>query len=172
MYGEFAARTVRSFVAIALATVLAGALAVSRAQGQEVRNPSSELAALHDIVADVSADRVEADIRRLAGFGTRHTLSDTLSETRGIGAARRWIKARFDEISAACGGCLDVSYQTSLSHATASTGRSSTWGCRVRNRACSAGGIWPRWRWRRASPVVFPWPIGAYEPLEWLERDP
>ena len=32
---------------------------------------------------------------------------------RGIGAARRWIKAQFDEISAACGGCLEVSYQTS-----------------------------------------------------------
>ncbi len=114
MYGKFAARTVRSFMAIALATVLAGALAVSPAQGQEVRNPSSELAALHDIVAAVSADRVEADIRRLAGFGTRHTLSDTLSDTRGIGAARRWIKARFDEISTVCGGCLEVSYQTSL----------------------------------------------------------
>src|SRR5690606_20640654 len=39
-----------------------------------------------------------------------NTLSDTLSSTRGIGAARRWIKAQFDSISAACGGCLEVSY--------------------------------------------------------------
>ncbi len=37
-----------------------------------------------------------------------------------------------------------------FSRGTASTGRSSTWGCRVRNRACSEGGIWPRWRLRRA----------------------
>ena len=30
-------------------------------------------------------------------FGTRHTLSETASETRGIGAARRWIKAEFEK---------------------------------------------------------------------------
>jgi len=65
---------------------------------------------IHGIVAAVSAARIEADIRTLVGFGTRHTLSDTLSATRGIGAARRWIKAEFDRISAACGGCLEVRY--------------------------------------------------------------
>ena len=32
----------------------------------------------------------------LASFGTRHTLSDTESATRGIGAARRWVKDQFD----------------------------------------------------------------------------
>src|SRR5690606_9913204 len=47
-------------------------------------------------------------------FGTRHTLSDTLSQTRGIGAARRWIKKEFENISAACQGCLEVSYQKNL----------------------------------------------------------
>ncbi len=52
-----------------------------------------------------------ADVRTLAGFGTRHTLSDTLSPTRGIGAARRWLKAEFDRIAAGCGGCLEVFYQ-------------------------------------------------------------
>lgn len=69
---------------------------------------------LHDIGVAPDAGRIEADIRRLAGFGTRNTLSDTLSETRGIGAARRWIKAQFDSISAACGGCLEVSYLASM----------------------------------------------------------
>ncbi len=61
-----------------------------------------------------SAGRIEADIRKLVSFGTRHTLSDTLSDTRGIGAARRWIKAEFERISEDCGGCLDVFYQRSL----------------------------------------------------------
>ena len=56
---------------------------------------------------------MEADIRTLAGFGTRNTFSDTLSATRGIGAARRWIKAEFDRISASCGGCYEVVYQRS-----------------------------------------------------------
>ena len=71
-------------------------------------------ARIYDIVAAPSAERLEADVRALAGFGTRNTFSDTLSETRGIGAARRWIKAEFDKISAECGGCLEVSFQRSL----------------------------------------------------------
>ena len=49
-------------------------------------------------------------MRALVDFGTRHTLSDTLSTARGIGAARRWIHAEFERISEACGGCLDVHY--------------------------------------------------------------
>ena len=64
-----------------------------------------------DIIDTVSADRIERDVRRLVSFGTRHTLSGTDSETRGIGAARRWIQAEFDRISAACDGCVDVSLQ-------------------------------------------------------------
>lgn len=65
---------------------------------------------IHEIVRAASAARVESDIRRLAGFGTRHTLSDTVSATRGIGAARRWIFAEFERISGACGGCLEVMF--------------------------------------------------------------
>lgn len=66
--------------------------------------------AFHDIVADVSARRIQQDIETLVSFGTRHTLSETGSDSHGIGAARRWIKAEFDKISAACGDCLDVFY--------------------------------------------------------------
>ena len=65
-------------------------------------------AMMHDIVAAVSPQRIEADITRLANFGTRHTLSETQSTTRGIGAARRWMEAEFNRISAACGNCLEV----------------------------------------------------------------
>jgi len=67
-----------------------------------------------DIVASVSAEGIEAGVRALVGFGTRHTLSDTLSDTRGIGAARRWIQAEFERISAGCDGCLEVTSQRSL----------------------------------------------------------
>jgi hypothetical protein len=70
--------------------------------------PQSSDPRIQAIVAAVSAQRIETDIRRLVAFGTRHTLSDTLSEIRGIGAARRWVKAEFERISAACGGCLEV----------------------------------------------------------------
>lgn len=59
-------------------------------------------------------ERIRHDIETLAGFGTRNTLSDTVSESRGIGAARRWVYAEFQRISAACGDCLEVKYQRSL----------------------------------------------------------
>lgn len=72
--------------------------------------PFSEDPRIHTIVADVAAERIAHDIRTLVSFGTRHTLSDTVSATRGIGAARRWIKAEFERISATCGGCLEVFY--------------------------------------------------------------
>lgn len=58
--------------------------------------------------------QLEQDVRTLAGFGTRNTYSDTLSSSRGIGAARRWLFAEFQRISAACGNCLQVRYQQSL----------------------------------------------------------
>lgn len=73
--------------------------------------PSQHQQDIYKIIEDVSADRIENDVRKLAGFGTRNTFSDTVSDTRGIGAARRWIKAEFDKISADCGGCLEVFYQ-------------------------------------------------------------
>ncbi len=69
---------------------------------------------IYDIIAAPSAERLEADVQALVNFGTRNTFSDTLSDTRGIGAARRWIKAEFDRISVECGGCLEVFYQREL----------------------------------------------------------
>nr|WP_255771937.1 M28 family metallopeptidase [Microbulbifer guangxiensis] len=74
--------------------------------------PATNAALLEQIRQDVSPQRIEDDIRTLVGFGTRHTLSETDSETRGIGAARRWVYEEFQRISAACGGCLEVSYQS------------------------------------------------------------
>ena len=77
--------------------------------GQEVATPATDQR-IYDIISACSSERIESDITTLAGFGTRHTLSDTVSQTRGIGAARRWIKAEFENISTDCGGCLEVSY--------------------------------------------------------------
>jgi len=53
-------------------------------------------------------------VTALVGFGTRHTLSDTASSTRGIGAARRWVKTRFETISRECGGCLQIVTPTQM----------------------------------------------------------
>ena len=56
----------------------------------------------------ISSQRIEADIRQLVSYGTRHTLSETNSDKRGIGAARRWIENEFNKISSACDNCLEV----------------------------------------------------------------
>ncbi len=70
--------------------------------------PHEEIRAL---LAEISSDRIGASLERLVGFGTRHTMSDTLSEERGIGAARRWLHSELGSYSEACGGCLRVSFQ-------------------------------------------------------------
>lgn len=69
--------------------------------------PNPRIASL---VAAVSVERIEARIRKLASFGTRNSLSDTDSPTRGIGAARRWIKAELEDCAKASGGRLEVAF--------------------------------------------------------------
>ena len=87
------------------------ALIACTAQAQKSDyGPPSEVQDIYNIAIEPSADRIYADIETLVGFGTRHTLSDAQSETRGIGAARRWIFAEFEKISDECGGCLEVIY--------------------------------------------------------------
>uniref|UniRef100_UPI0040487E05 M28 family peptidase n=1 Tax=Mariniflexile sp. TaxID=1979402 RepID=UPI0040487E05 len=66
---------------------------------------------IYQIVDNVSSERIQKDIETLVNFGTRNTFSDTLSNTRGIGAARRWIKSEFETISKGCNNCLKVFYQ-------------------------------------------------------------
>ncbi|MEX0738906.1 MAG: M28 family metallopeptidase [Pseudohongiella sp.] len=92
---------------------------VGTAAGTLLSAANADEQALHDIATATSAQRLQQDITTLAGFGTRHTLSETDSDTRGIGAARRWIKAEFDKISAECGGCLDVFYVSDIVSGTA-----------------------------------------------------
>ena len=89
-----------------LPLTLAALLIASAAHAQQA--PSSDQPLLRAIAADVDAKALESTVRSLVGFGTRHTLSDTKSDKRGIGAARRWTKARFEAISKDCGGCLTV----------------------------------------------------------------
>lgn len=89
-------------------------VAPAGAQQRGMRAPPVEQPVLHEIVQEVSADRIRADITKLVGFGTRHSLSDTQSNTRGIGAARRWMQAQFQAIGRDCRGCLEVLLQSSF----------------------------------------------------------
>ncbi len=61
---------------------------------------------IQKMVAEVKAENLEATIRKLVSFGTRHTLSDTKSDIRGIGAAQRWIKQEFDKYALESNGRL------------------------------------------------------------------
>ncbi|MBB3861177.1 hypothetical protein GGQ88_002449 [Novosphingobium hassiacum] len=56
----------------------------------------------------ISQARLRADVERLVGFGTRHTLSVQDDPVRGIGAARDWAEAEFRKTSRGCGGCLEI----------------------------------------------------------------
>ncbi|MBC7789609.1 MAG: M28 family peptidase [Anaerolineae bacterium] len=70
--------------------------------------------AIHAVIRDISAERIRATDSALVSFGTRHTMSDTLSAARGIGAARRYLFAKLSGYSNACGGCLRVEYDPAM----------------------------------------------------------
>ncbi|MBX3300036.1 MAG: M20/M25/M40 family metallo-hydrolase [Acidobacteria bacterium] len=92
------------FAPLVLLLISAAALPQSVAS-----RPDPEIAKM---AKEVSAKNIEATIRKLVSFGTRNTLSQQDDPNRGIGAARDWIYAEFQRISADCGGCLDVQKQS------------------------------------------------------------
>ncbi|MFN0292211.1 M20/M25/M40 family metallo-hydrolase [Pedobacter helvus] len=79
----------------------------SFAQKTEVKDP-----AIVSMLNEVSATNLETLVRKMVSFHTRHTLSDTLSKTKGVGAARNWIKSEFEKYAAESGGRLQVSFDT------------------------------------------------------------
>lgn len=83
-------------------------LICSVALAADVPQPPHEQPVLYDIAGAVSAAELKATDTKLVSFGTRQTLSDTKSDTRGIGAAERWVRSRFEQISRDCGGCLEI----------------------------------------------------------------
>ena len=89
---------------IALASLLFTASAAIAADAP----PPDEPAGLAEIADPVDPAELHATIEKLVSFGTRHTLSDTKSAKRGIGAARRWVQSRFEQFSKDCGGCLEI----------------------------------------------------------------
>ncbi|GII23103.1 M28 family metallopeptidase [Planosporangium mesophilum] len=71
--------------------------------------PDRELRAL---LGELDQRRIEATVRRLVSFGTRHTLSTQDDPNRGIGAARDWIYAQLQSYAAASGGRMTVELQS------------------------------------------------------------
>ena len=105
-----------------LAALLATAGAASAAAATPAQpDIQREQAQIKKIVADISPKRIEAHIRKLVSFGTRHTMSETESETRGIGAARRWIKAELERCGA--GTPLTVAFDSHVAPVSARISR-------------------------------------------------
>lgn len=92
---------------LSLAVSILPALAVAAPIAPPKPNPQ-----IAESAQEVSPKNIEATIRKLVSFGTRHTLAETVSDTRGIGAARRWIQSEFEGISKATGGRLQVTTDT------------------------------------------------------------
>lgn len=69
------------------------------------------------IVGELDGARMKQTVEKLVSFGTRHTLSDTTSATRGIGAARRWIFDELTRVAATSSGRMTVAYQSSMQQA-------------------------------------------------------
>lgn len=100
----------RPFLPVAvLVSLLSSSLAAAAADVTQKPNP-----VIGKIAQEISSARIEATIRKLAGFGTRNSLSDATSETRGVGAARRWIKSELELCSRDSGGRLKVEFDEHL----------------------------------------------------------
>lgn len=74
--------------------------------------PQAPGAELRRIIGEIDPGRIEATVRKLASFGTRHTLSSQDDPDRGIGAARDWIFDTMSGYAAASGGRMSVAKQT------------------------------------------------------------
>ncbi|MBC3985343.1 M20/M25/M40 family metallo-hydrolase [Streptomyces buecherae] len=101
-----------------LATTAATAAAAATSTGVAVAGERGRLAPqppppeLRTLLREIDHRRIEATVRRLAAFGTRHTLSTQDDPERGIGAARDWILARMREYARASGGRMTVELQS------------------------------------------------------------
>ena len=88
--------------------LIAASAAVSDAQER------CSAASMNSILGQIDGARMKATVERLVTFGTRHTLSDTQSPTRGIGAARKWILDEMTRYAAASDGRMTVAFQSSM----------------------------------------------------------
>jgi len=101
------------------AVVMTAALALFPAAAAAQQVAATPDPRIERLIASVSQARLERLLRSLVGFGTRNTLSDTSSPTRGIGAARQWI---FDELTRTSPK-LQVSFDTHRIKKGAGNGR-------------------------------------------------
>ena len=98
-----------SFLLAALALSLFSSAHTLHAQTSSATATAS---VIEPVLAAIEPAGIQRNLEKLVSFGTRHTLSDTSSETRGIGAARRWIKIEMERCASASGGRMTVAFDS------------------------------------------------------------
>lgn len=81
---------------------------------QQIIKKDGEIDAM---VKEISVDSLSQNLTKLVSFGTRATLSNQSSNTKGIGAARAWILTRFNEYAKASNGRLTAFIDTTTYNA-------------------------------------------------------
>lgn len=113
----FRSTLLASLVAAAIAAPAAHAAAPAPvAAGPDTTRHQAQV---DKLVKQISPQRIEGYIRKLVSFQTRHTMSDTTSDTTGIGAARRWIKSELERCGAGANGRLQVSFDSHIAPVSA-----------------------------------------------------
>jgi hypothetical protein len=98
-----------SAVTAAAVPFLTGTAQADASPAPARQEPDEELRAL---LRQVDPGRIEATVRRLVQFGTRHTASSQTDLVRGIGAATTWVFGQMQAIAATSSGNMTVQKQT------------------------------------------------------------
>ncbi len=77
----------------------------------QIKNSPQKDPEITKYVSQVSSDSLKSYINTLVSFGTRHTLSSTTDDKKGIGAARNWVLKKFRDYSKNAGGRMEVFLQ-------------------------------------------------------------
>ncbi|RLJ72829.1 M28 family metallopeptidase [Pedobacter alluvionis] len=78
-------------------------------QAQVVVNRNQDI---DTMVKNVNQDSLKSYISKMVSFGTRNTLSDIKSKTKGIGAARNWVVNKFNQFAKHSDGRLTAYLDT------------------------------------------------------------
>ncbi len=89
--------------------ILLLSLLITSIYGQTTVNRNADI---DKMVKSVNQDSLKAYISKMVAFGTRNTLSDIKSKTKGIGAARNWVVGKFNQFAKQTDGRLTAYLDT------------------------------------------------------------
>lgn len=69
-------------------------------------------AEIEQMIKEISPDSLQYYIKTMVAFGTRNTLSNQTNNTRGIGAARKWVLNKFNQFAALSNGRMTAFIDT------------------------------------------------------------